>query len=147
MRTHYETEEDLKIERVIADIMEKVWKAKFYKLPDPKFAIDFLVEKDNRFSWLELKRANRKYDQYPNFMISYKKIEQAKLLSETAKIPFILMFKCLDCICYHKWDFDKQYEFGYGGRTKTTRDAGDVEPMFYIPYMDCVKVHFEDWEI
>ena len=69
-------------------------------------------------------------------MISYKKIEAAKLLSETSGCDFFLIFK-KDAIAYHKWDFNKQYKFEYSGRTMTTRDDMDIEPVFRINPDDC----------
>ena len=70
------------------------------------------------------------------FMISYKKIEAAKSLYETSGARSSC-YGCNDKLCYHLWDFDKQYEFEYSGRTVTTRDDQDIEPVFRIDPKDC----------
>lgn len=136
MRPHYETQEDLSQEQQIAKIFEDLWDCEFIKLNPIKYKIDYLIKHQDRYAWAEIKRANINYGQYV-FMISYKKIEAAKLLSETSGWDFFLIFRCNDCICYHKWDFNKQYKFEFSGRTMTTRDNQDIEPIFRIPPNEC----------
>tara|TARA_Y100000004_G_C8845264_1_gene382273 strand:- start:100 stop:549 length:450 start_codon:yes stop_codon:yes gene_type:complete len=136
MRNHYETEQDLNNEKYIAKVFESEWNCKFIKLNPTKYIVDYLIDYGDKYSWAEVKCANIYFGQYI-FMISYKKIEAAKLLSETSGCDFFLIFKCKDAIAYHKWDFNKQYKFEYSGRTMTTRDDMDIEPVFRINPDDC----------
>ena len=79
--------------------------------------MDFLIEKGDHYGWAELKCLNINYGQFP-FMISYKKIEAAKQLYETSGKKFTLIFRCKDALCFHTWDFSKDYKFELGGRTR-----------------------------
>lgn len=138
-RTTYESKRDLDNEQIIADFLEREWECEFIKLNPIKWKVDYLIrslKEKGKFAWCEIKRANINFGQYL-FMISYKKIEAAKSLYETSGQKFMLIFRCNDKLCYHLWDFDKQYEFEYSGRTVTTRDDQDIEPVFRIDPKDC----------
>ena len=139
MRTKYETQHDLDNEMQIAGYLEKEWGCEFIKLDPIKWKVDYLIKsiKDKgKYAWCEIKRANINFGQYV-FMISYKKIEAAKALYETSGQNFMLIFRCKDALCYHVWDFDKKYKFEYSGRTMTTRDSQDIEPVFRVDPNDC----------
>jgi len=138
-RPRYETQEDLDNERAVARFLEDRWTCKFIKLNPIKWKVDFLVRslKDlDKYSWAEVKCLNMNFGDFP-FMISYKKIEAAKALHETSGHKFMLIFRCLDKLCYHAWDFSKQYKFEYSGRTVATRDGQDVEPIFRVYPEEC----------
>ena len=139
VRKRYETKQDLDNEEEVALFLSKKWKADFIKLEEKKWIVDFLIKKGDHYGWAELKCANINFGQYP-FMISYKKIEAARRLTETSGKKFTLLFKCNDELCYHKWDFTKDYKFEYGGRTVQTRDKQDIEPVFRIDPKDCTIV-------
>jgi len=142
-RPKYESIKDLENEKYIANIFEKLWNCKFIKLNPTKWIVDFLIQKENNYSWCEVKRFNHNFGKYV-FMISYKKIEAAKILSETSGCKFIIIFNCNDCVCYHVWDFKKEYKFEYGGRTMTTRDSMDIEPVFRINPSDFIRIDKHD---
>ena len=139
MRPKYEKEKDLQNEKNVAAYLEKLWTCEFIKLDPIKWKIDYLIKDLQRdtFCWAEVKKANINFGQYI-FMISYKKIEAAKLLHDTSGYDFMLLFNCNDALCYHLWDFTKKYKFEYSGRTMTTRDSQDVEPVFRIEPSDCI---------
>ncbi len=131
IRTRYESQTDLANERKVEAFLSKQWGCCFHKLNPIKWKIDYLIQCGDRYSWAELKCLNIRYGQYP-FMISYKKIEAAKLLHDTSRRKFNLIFRCSDELCYHTWDFSKDYKFEWGGRTTATRDSQDVEPVFRV---------------
>lgn len=139
-RTQYETKEDLNNESYIATVFEGLWNCKFIKLEPKKWKLDYLIKREDEYMWCEVKRFNHNFGKY-TFMISYKKIEAARILHETSGCKFILIFNCNDIICYHVWDFNKKYKFEYGGRTMTTRDSQDVEPVFRINPEDCKRIN------
>ena len=142
MRPKYEKPEDLQNEKDVASFLEKTWKCQFIKLDPIKWKVDYLIRhslEQDKYAWAEVKKANINLGQY-KFMISYKKIEAAKLLHATSHYPFLLIFNCNDALCYHQWDFDKKYVFEYSGRTMTTRDSQDIEPVFRIDPKDCIIV-------
>jgi hypothetical protein len=140
MRPYYESKADLQNEKDIATYLEDKWSCNFIKLNPVKYKVDYLIKKNDVYTWCEIKKANINYGQYI-FMISYKKIEAAKLLHDTSGCDFILIFNCNDKLCYHKWDFTKAYKFEFSGRTLTTRDDQDIEPIFRIPPEDCVIIN------
>jgi hypothetical protein len=139
IRTRYESQTDLANERKVEAFLSKQWGCCFHKLNPIKWKIDYLIQCGDRYSWAELKCLNIRYGQYP-FMISYKKIEAAKLLHDTSKRKFNLIFRCSDELCYHTWDFSKDYKFEWGGRTTATRDSQDIEPVFRVYPEQCKVV-------
>ena len=136
IRARYESQTDLANERKVEAFLSKQWGCCFHKLNPIKWKIDYLIQSGDRYSWAELKCLNIRYGQYP-FMISYKKIEAAKLLHDTSRRKFNLIFRCSDELCYHTWDFSKDYKFEWGGRTTATRDSQDIEPVFRVDPSDC----------
>lgn len=138
-RPIYETQADLDNEAKVRKFLSSEWECRFIKLNPIKWKVDYLVQKGNKYSWAEVKCRNINYGDYP-FMISYKKIEAAKLLHDTSKKKFNLIYKCNDLLCFHTWDFNKEYTFEYGGRTVSTRDPQDIEPVFLIDPKDCTIV-------
>ena len=118
--------------------LSKQWGCRFHKLNPIKWKIDYLIQCGDRYSWAELKCLNIRYGQYP-FMISYKKIA-AKLLHDTSRRKFNLIFRCSDELCYHTWDFSKDYKFEWGGGTTATRDSQDIEPVFRVYPEQCKVV-------
>lgn len=138
-RPRYETQQDLDNEKEVCGFLSKVWDCVFHKLNPVKYKVDFLIEKGDHYGWAELKCLNINYGQFP-FMISYKKIEAAKQLYETSGKKFTLIFRCKDALCFHTWDFSKDYKFELGGRTRATRDSEDIEPIFRIDPKDCTIV-------
>ena len=138
-RPIYETQADLDNEAKVRKFLSSEWECRFIKLNPIKWKVDFLVQRGNQYSWAELKCPKMNYGDYP-FMISYKKIEAAKLLHDTSKKKFNLIYKCNDLLCFHTWDFNKEYPFEYGGRTVNTRDPQDIEPVFLIDPKDCTIV-------
>lgn len=139
-RPRYETQKDLDNEQEIANYLTQAWQCQFIKLEPFKWRVDFLlIGQANTFAWLEIKTANMRFGQWP-FTIAFKKIEAARALAKTSGYKFILMFRCKDALVYHVWDFEKEYKFEFGGRTRNTRDSQDIEPVFRIDPKDCQKV-------
>ena len=139
MRQQYETKEDLENEKQGALFLSKKWDSEFIKLKKIPWVLDFLIKKGDRYAWAEVKCLNMKFGRFP-FMISQKKIMAARRLSMTSGKDFFLIFRCTDTLCYHKWDFSKDYKFEYGGRTTQTRDEEDIEPILRVYPEQCVKV-------
>jgi len=142
IRPRYETSEHLANEQRVADFLSEAWNCEFIKLNPVKWKVDFLIRSlgvEEKFSWAEVKCLNMNFGRFP-FMISYKKIEAAKQLHDTSGKKFLLIFRCLDDLCYHVWDFNREYKFEYSGRTTATRDSQDVEPILRVYPDQCVKV-------
>ena len=99
IRTRYESQTDLANERKVEAFLSKQWGCRFHKLNPIKWKIDYLIQCGDRYSWAELKCLNIRYGQYP-FMISYKKIEAAKLLHDTSRRKFNLIFRFNEWKCF-----------------------------------------------
>ena len=139
-RPRYESKEDRDNEKRVGSFLGQLWNCEFVKLNEYKYVVDFLIKSGKEpHAFAELKCLNRQYDSYP-FMISFTKILAAEELCSLGRIPFILLFRCNDELCFHTWDFNRHYKLEWGGRTATTRDKEDVELVFRIPIEDCKTI-------
>ena len=137
-RKYYETEEDLKRERNVADFIESKWDCKCMKLSF-KDKLDFAIVRQGKIkAWIEIKCRNIKKQlegdlgyPYEKYMISMSKINAGIRLSKETDKPFYLIVKFDNGIFYYepkKEDLDLEW----GGRIQTQRDEGDLEPVYKI---------------
>jgi hypothetical protein len=126
----YETPETIKKERDIADILEKSWGCKLYKMHF-KLSVDFAICTDCIKGWVEVKTRTISSKHNDKYMISLHKIKSCRDLAKETKLPFILVVKFTDGIYYYK-DNGEDHLLKIGGRVITQRDAQDIEPCYYI---------------
>jgi hypothetical protein len=133
VRRTYETESTLHSESQVARRLEKAWDCSLRKLTVP-YRIDFALEKDDLIqAWLEVKCRNYPSHRYPTLMISVLKWETGILHAQATGLPFIIAIEFNDCIKFYKYSNEHKVAFKWGGRTKTTRDQSDIEPVVHIP--------------
>ena len=132
-RKMYETEEHLKNERAVANIIERSWKCKLKKL-SYKLMVDFAIcQNDVIKGWVEVKCRKISYSTSPDYMISMHKINFARQLSRETGLPFFLVVQFNDWLCYWKDEGEKLPLMWGGVSKKYMRDDQDREPCYYIP--------------
>lgn len=138
MRPTYETEEDRKQERQIADLVSVYWRCQFVKL---KYAcnIDYAaMREDEIIALVEIKCRNYTLEQIDNMgglFISGVKYIAAKHWSETYDVGFAVVAKLKDGIYYWATEKNKPFpvlKIQMGGRLDRN-DWQDVEPCCLIP--------------
>lgn len=134
-RPMYETEADLENESDIAEKISHTFKVALDKMPI-SYGLDFFVTKaDKAIGVMEVKKRNIKHDAYPTFMISLLKWNKGLQFHYQNKLRFSIAIMFNDGLyryVFREEDLDKIY-FEFGGRTKTTRDSADLEPVVRIP--------------
>lgn len=108
----YESDESIRLERLVADQIAELWRCDFFKLPkswEIDFAITREVEGKTRpqvVAWAEVKGRER-YDwaffERNGFMISTKKLAAAKNLMGVTNLPFICIVKVSDGIYWRRF--------------------------------------------
>ena len=130
MRPIYETSQNRAAEQEVVDRLSKAWQASIVRFP--KLAkVDRLVFSGGMArGWLEIKCRKNRVDAYPTYMISARKIQDGLALSDTTKIPFILVVSWLGDIRWIK--VESMYPTRSGGRVDRG-DAQDIELVCDIP--------------
>ena len=148
-RPLYETTADLQGEKNVCEKFCKHFGLTPHKLP-MSYELDFMLTKkqpdeiDKAVSFLEYKRRNFAFDEFPTVMLSLKKVMRGHELSKAAGIPSVFLVKfnnALGSCCFSNF-INKPEFIEFGGRTKNTRDSGDIEPVVMIP----TKM-FQLWEL
>ena len=131
-RKIYETEQDRKNEKKVADYLQKIWKCKCKKL-SYKDIVDYAVTRDNLIlSWVEIKCRKISYNYKPFYMISMNKINNGRVLAAQKEKPFLLVVKFTDGLYVYK-DKGETHILKWGGiNKKYIRDEQDREPCYLI---------------
>ena len=118
MRPLYESEEDLNEEGKIITDLCAAWDCDYYKLPI-SYRLDFLLETKDKhpLGFVECKRRDFHWNQYPDIMISLSKVITAMNLGVAT------------------------------GRTLNTRDSADIEPVVHIPVGEFSEVKWKFREV
>lgn len=149
-RQRYETEEDLKEEFHVMNIVCQHWKCKAIKLNDRRFNIDFIAyrveegwgvvpdaERKNRIQstsggvYIEVRCRNNLKNQFPTMILAEKKWIELRKYSWPNN-PAIFLVRWKDCIGFVQYDDNLKVKREWGGRNQM-RDKEDVEPMIHIP--------------
>jgi len=127
-RPMYENAENRRIEREVADYLEKVWDCKCYKLPIAYHA-DFVGMRGNKVvGFAEVKSRTISYNTHKTAMISELKRMNCLKLADHFNVPVNLIYKYDDGIFWI--DFRVEPDFHeIGGRKNTARDDQDIEIM------------------
>jgi hypothetical protein len=128
MRPRYETEEDLKNEKIFMDFIRSKGN-EITKLSEFNYQVDFAIHTGSKLLMLcEFKRRNCVHDKYPTFMVSLGKWLKLKyFLKEGIQAGFYLMY---DDGMYYVHP-SARYRTGMGKNGKM-RDPYDFEPMAFI---------------
>jgi hypothetical protein len=132
-RQTYETELSLQCENSVAKRIAADWECSPKKLTHP-YRIDFALEKDGLIKgWLEVKCRDFPSTRYSTLMISVLKWETGILHAQATGLPFIIAIRFTDCIKYYRYSSKHELSVTWGGRTRTSRDRSDLEPVVHIP--------------
>lgn len=134
-RPMYETEADLENEADIAEKISHTFKVALDKMPI-SYGLDFFVTKaDKAMGVMEVKKRNIKHDAYPTYMISLLKWNKGLQFHHFNHLRFSIAIMFTDGLyryVFREEDLEHIY-YEFGGRTKTTRDSADLEPVVRIP--------------
>lgn len=139
-RPAYESSADRSREQACADrvLASLGHGAMLAKLNGQYSRIDFLALRPGKKPlWIEIKCRNARMDSYPSLMLSAAKWQAGIELAEATGGLFVVVaaYEDGDCAYTYKREHVESGSVSliYGGRTKATRDAGDVEPVMLIP--------------
>jgi hypothetical protein len=143
-RPIYETPEDLKNERDIADHVSHVWKISLVKM-HLKHYIDFMAFRDGKaVAVVEARRRFNLANKYPTFFISLAKWNKGIEYFKTNNLEFCLVICWDDGMQYYKYKDGDDFEIEMGGSqpwNKSWRgDAQDYEPVIHIPMGRFVRI-------
>jgi len=128
MRKMYETPEDLKNERIVADKWEERYNCTCHKLPFSYHA-DFVCMRDSKIvGFIEVKRRELLWGTHQTFMISELKRMNCIKLGEHFGVPSLLVFKYIDGIFWGNFADEPDFH-EIGGRKNSMRDSADIEIM------------------
>ena len=127
-RPIYENAETLANEVEAAKRIEQRWNCTLDKLPR-SYEIDFAASRPGFgiVAWIEYKRREMQWGQYPTIMLSVRKV------ARLAGSSFFVVEDRTGEIRFARIDgqyWDNFVEFG--GRTRQTRDTADIEPIVKI---------------
>ena len=141
-RPMYEQAIDLAREH---DMMQQVtaqWGVQYYKLP-MSYRLDFiLMSAEIPKAFAECKHRNFNWGDYPDVMISLSKVQQAESLQRVTGLNTIFVVRANNRIFHTTLNHcvNEPNWLRFGGRTVSTRDDGDVEPVYHIPINQFVEV-------
>jgi len=138
MRPIYETANDLRNERDVIEVLNKLWGTEAHKLPRA-YSMDYLLTRDRQaVSFVEIKCRQVPSWQYDTLMISMAKVLKGRAITRETGIPSLLVVKWNDTVGYvymSEIDMDIQV----GGR-RDRGDAQDIEPVCMIPVKDFRRI-------
>ncbi len=133
-RPIYENAETLANEVEASKRIERRWNCTLDKLPR-SYEVDFAASRSGFgvVAWIEYKRRAMTWGDYPDVMLSLRKVDALRRFARLAGSSFFVVEDRTGEIRFARIDgqhWDGFVEFG--GRTRQTRDAGDVEPIVKI---------------
>ena len=138
MRPFYESERDRINEQRIARRIEKAWRLDLHKMP-VSYRLDFAAVRDGVIvGWIEVKR-RRIRREWGSVMLAVSKWREGCILSSSTGGGWAFVVENSEdgklwwCDCSDMMEEEESLRIEWGGRTKATRDAGDVEPVIHIP--------------
>lgn len=133
-RPLYESNEDLKNEKIIAETISNVFGMKLKKL-HKKFAIDFMafdLNGDNAVAVIEVKRRKNNHNKYSSVILSLTKFNRGIEFYQANDLAFIFVVQFDDGIFVYEYSPNDLLMIVFGGRTDRN-DEQDFEPVVQIP--------------
>ena len=130
-RKIYESDENRKNERRLAKAWERLFNVECSKLPFSYF-LDFVCERDGKIIHiLEVRKRNINIADHDTHMISMKKVQHAKELTDVLGVPCYLLFEYKDGCYYIDMAQQPDYYNKWGRMTKESwrGDSADIEIM------------------
>jgi hypothetical protein len=126
-RPIYETDKDRANQSSMIPLIETIWGMEVKEL---ERLVPFDFELGNRQAFVEYKRRNITRSQYPTIMLSMKKLAHAKAVWPT---PVYFLVQWNDGTGWVQLRSEFAKDARLGGRTRATRDQGDIETVAHIP--------------
>lgn len=126
-----ETEETIRLEKLLAQRVEKAWNVKAEKIPST-YQLDYALQRDGVIkSWAELKCRTHAFGTYPTYMISLKKWNACREFHLGSHLKAFLVVGFTDGDYWMDTDVVKDFEVKMGGRSD--RDwSVDREPCVFF---------------
>lgn len=141
-RPIYESETDIRNQEHVKRELERAWK--YYLQPLSHHQIlDYAARKPDTneiHAFVEVKCRSFAWGDYPDVMLSASKFEKTQELYRTFKVRTMLVVadrnRDIRYLNIQKLNDTISIPLEYGGRTRNTRDSGDIEMIvrFPIPY-------------
>jgi len=135
-RPQYETELDLKNERLLRDRFERSFNVRTNKLPQRYYVDCAVTSVDSSviIGIAEFKCRRTLRDQYPTYMMSLEKYQRGREMARGLSVPFYLIVHYGNGeVWWYDASQDDAVVTTWGGRTRLKRDADDEEPVVLIP--------------
>lgn len=132
----YETADDLRNERVVADALAEHG-YEVIKLPI-QYRLDWLLRQNNQpIGFAEVKARKCNLNTYPTVMISLSKVIHAQMLTQATGLPCYLILFYRDCIA--RLNFSDDFAVNPGGRADRD-DPQDQDVCAYYPVTRLTKI-------
>jgi hypothetical protein len=137
-REQYETQADREREQACVQRFVRTFGYSMHKLTGQYSRLDWLLTPIHGGppAWVEVKCRKHAYERHPTVLLSAAKWREGVSMAQATGGEFILLINFLD------GDYAYVYSPGHltsrkvwlehGGRTRDTRDAGDIEPVMHI---------------
>lgn len=111
------------------------WRHELRKLPISYRVDRAVIHGDAILAWLEIKCRTHSFATYDTLLLSMLKWSAGIEWFRVTGLPFVVVASLEDGDFYYVFRDDDEYTFviTFTGRTKNTRDDGDVEPVIHIP--------------
>jgi len=137
----YETKEDRKKEKSVAEVLSVAWGMRGNKLP-ALYPLDYCFTAGSEIkAFVEIKNRNCLPSTFPDIMLDVTKWLEGIKYAEKLGTDFIFAvgFKNGEVYCY-TYKHTDTFPVKYGGRTKKVRDKYDIEPVVHISMDQFEKV-------
>lgn len=132
----YETADDLRNERVVADALAEHG-YEVIKLPI-QYRLDWLLRRNQQpIGFAEVKARKCNLNTYPTVMISLSKVIHAQMLTQATGLPCYLILFYRDCIA--RLNFSDDFAVNPGGRADRD-DPQDQDVCAYYPVTRLTKI-------
>ena len=129
-RPYNETEQDLKNEAAVAEVLSKKWSCDVHKLSEKIYPVDWVFSRNKIvIAYGEYKKRSKKYD---TTLLSASKYYRMIDLMNMAKVPMLLIIEWPDGIYYFDLSKETTYLQAFVGGSYRGQN-GDIEPVVYIP--------------
>lgn len=127
----WESSGDRRNESDVARALEVRWDCRLHKLPK-QYRMDYLVTRGGvATAFVEVKCRTHSSSRYKTLMLSLSKHMAARTMSIATGLPVLLVVRYTDETRYVS--LVQSFPMTMGGRTASTRDERDLEPIIEIP--------------
>ena len=121
----YETKEDKRREKTVADKLAKAWDCKMYAMPEHHWFDYCAIQSGRVVAYVEIKTRTNSHAKYPTYMISSRKITNGLNSAALLKIKFLLVVQFTDALMFADVG-NSVFNLNIGGTTKRN-DEQDIE--------------------